>query len=145
MNDKWDALLEQAFVIIEKDEKNKRRLWELSYEIRKEMGTTGLHEFSANLKERFGITRSYNTLRQYAYTYEVIKDYDIPEDIPYTTLRTILSSDKPLDYIRMIQAGASSFEVMRLIITNKPPKSKATICRRCGKTVHCPCENEKSV
>ena len=138
-NTAWDEALQAAFLIIEKEEKDKRKLWQISYEIKKEFGGQGLKEFADNLKETYGLTRSYNTLRQYAYIYEMTQDYDIPEDVPYTTIRAILSADVPLDYIRMIQGGASGAEVMRLLMIRKHSKRQIK-CPRCHKILHCSCE-----
>lgn len=141
-NTDWDTKLQEAFLIIEKEEKDKRKLWKISYEIKKEFGGIGLKEFADNLKETYGLTRSYNTLRQYAYIYEMTVDYDIPEDVPYTTIRAILAADVPLDYIRMIQNGASGAEVMRLLLQRKPPK-RTVKCPRCHKILHCTCQKDE--
>ena len=141
-NTAWDEALQSAYVIIEGEEKNKRKLWKISYEIKKEFGGIGLKEFADNLKETYGLNRSYNTLRQYAYIYEMTVDYDIPEDVPYTTIRAILAADVPLDYIRMIQGGASGAEVMRLLMVRKPSKRKVK-CPICKRILPCPVCQEK--
>ena len=139
----WDSALQKAFSIIEGEEKNKRQLWKISYLIRKEFGGDGLREFADSLKDTFGISRSYNTLRQYAYIYEMTVDYDIPDDIAYTTIRAILSSKYPLKYIRKIQSGASGPEIMRLLLEEKPPVTKHVKCPRCKKTLYCECEKDE--
>lgn len=139
----WDQALQHAFEIIEKEEKDKRELWRISYEIRKKFGSKGLKEFTENLKENFGISRSYNTLRQYAQIYEMTKDYDIPADVPYTTIRAIVNSQRSLDYIKMIQSGMSGIEVMRIILTEKPGVKRHAHCPRCRNILICPCEKKE--
>lgn len=145
----WEQTLQKAFQIIENEESSKRELWRMAFDIKKEFGGKGLKEFSDNLKETFGLTRSYHTLRQYAYVYEMMVTYDFPEDIPYTAIRAILSSQKPLDYIKLMKDGASYQEILFKIHESKPEKNKEIKCPNCGKIMVCSCThtvaNEKQV
>ena len=141
----WNKALQDAHLIIEGEESNKRQLWRLAFDIKKEFGGVGLKEFSDNLKESFGLTRSYHTLRQYAYVYEMMVTYDIPEDIPYTAIRAILSSQKPLDYIKLMKDGASYQEILFKIHEDKPQKEKEIKCPNCGKVMVCSCTHSVTI
>src|SRR3990167_7901415 len=141
-NENWDNYLQRAGEIIQNEELNKRELWKMAWDVKDVFGPQGLKEFAGDLKERFGLTRSYNTLRQYAHVYEIVKDYDIPEDIPFTTIRAILGTKVPLAYLKQIVDGASSAEIMRLVMLENPPRDKVARCKKCGKELACDCQKK---
>ena len=117
----------------------KKELWKMAFEIKKEKGAKGLREFSKELSEKFGLNRTYHTLRQYAYVYEMAVTYEIPE-LPYTVIRSILGSIKSQVYIKQIKAGASYRKILAEIKQNEPKKHSFK-CSRCGKVVRCLCQD----
>ena len=129
----WDEFLQQAFTILTTEDKNQREFWKIAFDIRKDFGSKGLKEFSDNLKENFGVTKSYNTLRQYAYVHELVTKYDLPEDLTYTAIRQIPTVKDPEGLIKRIkEEGLSSAEIIRLAYQEKPKKERMTACPACG-------------
>jgi len=129
----WDESLQEAHKLIESEETNKRELWRLAYEVKRNAGSKGLREFSSELRDTFGRTKSYHTLRQYAYIYEVTQLYELPEDLPYTIIRAIASSDDPQALTDKInKEGLNSHEIMEIILAEKPKKIKLIKCPHCG-------------
>src|SRR4030043_415524 len=118
----WDNELQQAYDILQNEDTNQRELWKIAFSIKDQFGNQGLREFSDNLKENFGLTKSYNTLRQYAYVHELVQKYQLPLDLTYTAIRQIPTVKDPIGLIDKIKRGLSSAEVIRLAYLEKPKK-----------------------
>lgn len=126
-------LLQEAYRLIGTEKDNKRRLWQLAFETKKNFGSRGLRELSRKLEHTFNETKSYNTLRQYAYIYEVIQIYNVPKDLPYTIIRAIASCENPQELVDLIkEKGLNSHDIMKIIKSTKPKKEKFVKCPKCG-------------
>ena len=145
MENDWQELLQEFDELLDNEEGNVRLLWKRAYEVKKEYGLGGLKELSENLRETYGRTRSHHTLRQYARIYEVSEEYDIPKDIPFTVVRSMLAYENPIELInRVKKEGLNSHEIMEIIYASKPEKKKQAKCPTCKKVLKCPrCNADK--
>ena len=132
----WDEALQNAYKLLEGENKHQRDFWKIAFEIKKEFGSKGLRDFSEDLKENFGITKSYHTLRQYAYVHWLTVKYKLPEDLTYVCIRQIPLFKNPEAIIERIKKeGLSSAEVVRLAYQEKPKKKKVVVCPNCKKEI----------
>ena len=127
----WEQKLQSFYSLMEKGEKNNKKMWRLAFDIKEEFGSGGLKEFSDDLLDSFGISRSYHTLRQYAYIHETVKKYGLPDDLSFTVVRNIVRhKDRDKLIKKIIDEGLSYREILRLLAQEKTKKE--WVCPKCG-------------
>ena len=134
----FEELVVSASDLLQNLESYQRTLGRYSNEVIDEMGYKSLKEFSERIAENCGIKRSPSTLRNYAWTYKKIEQYDLPEDLPFSLCQDIARRDDPEVFVKMIRDGMSPTEVRKAIfdarLKENPKKVKEVTCPKCDYT-----------
>ena len=137
----WDEYLQEAGIVLSSREKYQRVLGRVSSEIAKKYGPVALKDFAVAVKDTFGLSLSYMTLRNYRWVYDKTKELELPADIAYRTLQCITSSGRPEYWAKRInEDGLSSPEVYRMLREEKGlpvRKPQKTICPECTHEFEC--------
>lgn len=130
----WDEAIAAGAKIIETQESYQRMLGELASSVATEHGPSALEDFSRDMKETYGFTRSASTLRNYRWVWETTSELNLPQDIAYRALQLISSSGRPEYWAKRILAeGLSSPQIFRLLTKEKGIFKRKVVCPHCKK------------
>lgn len=130
----WEAIINEASELISGAESIQRKLGMYANEVITTYGTKALKDFSDQLKEHSGVSRSPSTLHNYAWTYRTIQVYELPEDLPFSLCQAIAGDKEPQQWVNMVKQGLSPSEIRKQIIESKgkTPKNKVVVCPKCS-------------
>jgi len=127
--EEWDVIVNSIAEIITNAENVQRKLGKEASKVVDQYGVKALKDLSENIKENSGVTRSANTLRNYAWVYTKTKELELPEDISFSVCQLIAGQPNPREWADKITEGMSGPEVARLIRGTRPKKKiKCPIC-----------------
>lgn len=132
----FEELIVEASQVIGDFETVQRTLGRISAEVMDTYGWNALRDFSRSIEENGGLRRSPSTLRNYAWTYKKIKEFDLPDDLPFALCQNIAGLDDPKPFVNMVHQGRSPAEIRKLILElrqkQNPKKVKKVVCPACG-------------
>lgn len=131
-NQAWNDYVVEISKFIENKEKHQRRIGQIAFEIYTERGKEGFAQLSNDVENMTGFKLSFNSLRVYKWVYSKIKDLDVPQDIPFHAIQTIVGADNPEKYIEDIKQGIPYGEVIKQIKEAKGVKHRIHTCPACG-------------
>lgn len=139
MNDTWDNLVIEAGDILGATEGMQiydklGRIASTAIEI---YGSKCLKELSSAIKENCGVSRSSQTLANYAWVYDKTKDLELPPDISYRAKQHIAGSGRPNYWShKIITEGLSDQQVIYMIREEKgltrKTNERVLVCPRCA-------------
>ena len=131
-----EELIVEASTVLGNFETIQRTLGRISAEVMDTYGWNVLVDFSKSIEENGGLRRSPSTLRNYAWTYKKIKEFDLPDDLPFALCQNIAGLTNPEPFVAMVKEGHSSAEIRKLILEQRkkehPERVKEIICSLCG-------------
>ncbi len=137
-NMNWDNYIQEASNLLETKEHYYRRLGQIASEVVEEMGFKALKEFAIEIKDTTGQTVSHRSLANYMWIYRKIKDLQLPEDITFTAIQLISSTENPKEWAdKMWKEGLSSQEITHQIqeALGWKKKEKFIICPVCQEKI----------
>lgn len=122
--------------LVESKSKFQDQIGQLVIDVQETYGTHQTDSLQELVKEQ-GVTISSNSLRQYAWVLKNSKDLNLPEDLDFSTRRSIINSPLKEKYLSLIAKGYTGAQIKREIAQdNKTAKSKTTgFCSVCHKQV----------
>ncbi len=131
-----DELVTEASQIIGDFETVQRTLGKISLEVINTYGWKALQDFSRSIEENGGLRRSPSTLRNYAWAYKKIVEFNLPEDLPFALCQNIAGLTDPAPFVKMVQDGVSVSEIRKQILAlrkKQDPTLKEVTCPNCAK------------
>lgn len=140
MSSSFEELIVQASQIIGDFESVQRTLGRISAEVMDTYGWNALKDFSKSIEDNGGIRRSPSTLRNYAWTYKKILEFDLPDDLPFALCQNIAGLENPEPFVKMVKEGQSPTEIRKQILELKkkqnPKKFKTIVCPHCAREIN---------
>ena len=99
--------------------------------VKEKRGSGALRGLAEDVKA-FGRTVSPKTLRNYAWVWEKTGHFKLPADVTYRAKQEIAGTKNPEKWVRLLEKGYSSAELVRLIKKSKGLKEKKKKCPKCG-------------
>lgn len=117
-----EDIIEQIASLITSREHYQRMLGQIALEYRQTHGGTieCLKELASEVKERHGLSISWNTLHNYSWVEDRLKDLEIPEDISFRIRQVIAGTDNPSEWVKKINEGATTREIYEGIKGKQP-------------------------
>jgi hypothetical protein len=131
-NPQWDELVTEVAEIISSSENIQKRLGRETLKVIELFGLEAVEDFANAVKENSGVTRSPNSLRNYAWVIRKTDELKLPEDISFHVCQLIAGQKNSQEWADKInKEGMSGPEVARLIMGTKPKQTFT--CKYCGK------------
>lgn len=131
----FEDLVLSASNLLQDLESYQRTLGRYANEVIDNYGSKALKEFSEQIAENSGVKRAPSTLRNYAWTYKKIEEYDLPEDLPFSLCQDIARRDDAEIFVEMVKDGMSPTAVRKAIyearLKENPKKVKEITCPKC--------------
>lgn len=116
-----DEIIEKIAALVDNRERYQRVLGQLALEYRKRFGgIESLKELSREIAERHGLKVAPATLHNYSWVEDRLKDFDVPEDVPFRVRQVIAGSSNPQEWIDKLKEGATTNEIVVGIKGTKP-------------------------
>jgi hypothetical protein len=115
----FKTLVIQASDILDVVESYQWELGRISDEVTKTYGYKALEEFSKEVESVGGVKRSAGTLRMYAYIYRSSLKLELPKDLLFSACQSIVFSDDPVKYAKLVKDGASGTDIKKAIYQDK--------------------------